>query len=135
MTDHTSRNQATKVGISNKSNEASAQKVLTPKEVDDLAIKGLKDVAPGVISDLSLFPSALSVAKVKGQQTHGIEVTKDVYNYLTNNFPTDYIQYEGVRVYLEGTREACERMERLSMDAQATIRAEKWRLANPDKCL
>ena len=124
-----------KAGTENNSSKVKGPKVSTPKEIEQkLALAGVKDdELSATIDDLAKFASAINLAKLKG--TPSLNVTQEIFDYLAGGKPTDYIQYHGIRVYLDGTKEQNERLERFSLDALAKIKADKYRAENPDKCL
>lgn len=74
-----------------------------------------------VIDNPTDFQYAVGKAQMAMQEGDGedyVEVSKELFEYLVKNQKTPYITYgdPGVKVYLEGTREACEERDRLSAD-------------------
>ena len=108
---------------------------MSPKEIEQkLALNNVEDKSlDDTISDLAQFQSSLNLAKLK--QVGHLIVTKEIFDYLAGGKPTDYIQYHGIKVYVEGTKAEMDRLERLPIDALAKIKADKFRAENPDLCL
>lgn len=74
-----------------------------------------------IIDNPSDFQYAVGKAQMAMQEGDGgdyVEVSKELFEYLVKNQKTPYITYgdPGVKVYLAGTREACEERDKLSAE-------------------
>lgn len=72
--------------------------------------------ANGDIDDLDSFRIAIGHAQMDQQEY--IEVGPRLFKYLTKNTKTEYVTYgdPGIKVYLKGTREENERLDRMTAE-------------------
>lgn len=67
-----------------------------------------------VIGDPSVFHMEIGRAKIEG--TEYIEVTPELFKMLIRNQKTPALVYEGIKVYIAGTREDIERENRMNAE-------------------
>lgn len=78
-----------------------------------------------VIDNPNDFQFAIGQAQMAMQEGEGedfVEVSPELFRYLVKNQKTSYLTYgdPGIKVYLAGTREACEIRDSLSADEAYT---------------
>jgi hypothetical protein len=98
----------------------------TPENED---IFGPRLAFDGAKETLSTFALRINEAKLNGDEW--IETTKRVFDHIVKS-PSPYLMYEGIKVFIVGTRKEIEKQESLSIDERLRLEQEKARIRKAD---
>lgn len=96
-----------------------------------MELAGIKPHEPdSVVRNLAEFRNALGAAKLQGIH---LEVSQEIFTFLVNSKAEGVVDYESVRIYVEGMKKGLDKIEKMSVDQRSRMAADKWREENPDK--
>lgn len=117
--------------------EATGKIQRAPKSAEKLA-EAFKDEVPDHvvfgIEQANAFEMAISREKFK-KTGEPIFITKEFMNYLLRGSNEDSIMYQGIRVYVDGTKEELDREESMSAETRADHLIYKEKGITPDQVI
>lgn len=89
--------------------------IMTMPEINEATIQPTKETS--FVDTPEEFRMAIGALQMSGEDT--LEVGPKLFKYLLKNSKTPYLTYgsPGIKVYLQGTKKECDRVDKLSAEA------------------